>query len=116
MVSDGILVQSADHHGIVDLQSGQIVNNIRRKICIGDYVWLGRQSILLPDVSIGHESIIGVGAIVTKNIPETSIAVGVPAKVVKSKTTWSRSLLQWIRWQKCMLINIANNAFTGQQV
>jgi len=91
MFSDGILVQSADQHGIVDLQSGRIINNIMRRTRIADHVWLGRHSTLLPDISIGHGSIIGAGAIVTKDIPETSVAVGVPARVVKTKTTWSRS-------------------------
>lgn len=91
MFSDGILFQSADQHGIVDLQTGKIVNNIRRKICIGDHVWLGRQCTLLPDISIGQGAIIGASAIVTKDIPEMSVAVGIPARVVKTKTTWSRS-------------------------
>ncbi len=90
LFSDGILLQSADQHGIVDLQSGQIVNNRLRKISIGEHVWLGRKSTLLPDISVGNGSIIGTGAIVTKDVPENSVAVGIPAKVVKSKTTWSR--------------------------
>lgn len=90
LFSDGILLQSADQHGIVDLQSGQIINNRMRKISIGEHVWLGRKSTLLPDISVGNGSIIGAGAIVTKDVPENSVAVGIPAKVVKSKTTWSR--------------------------
>lgn len=91
LFSDGILLQSADQHGIVDLQSGQIINNRMRKISIGEHVWFGRKSTLLPDILVGNGSIIGAGAIVTKDIPENSVAVGIPAKVVKSKTTWSRS-------------------------
>lgn len=91
MFSSETLIQSADQHGIVDLQTGQIVNNKMRKVHIEDHVWLGRQSILLADVSIGCGTIIGAGAIVTKNIPKMSVAVGIPAKVVKTNTTWSRS-------------------------
>lgn len=52
-------------------------------IIIGNNVWIGEMVCILPGVTIGNGSIIGAGAIVTKSIPENSIAVGVPAKVVK---------------------------------
>jgi acetyltransferase-like isoleucine patch superfamily enzyme len=91
MFSSGVLIQSADQHGIVDLRTGQIVNNKMRKVDIEDHVWLGRQCTLLPDVSIGRGAIIGAGAIVTKNIPKMSVAAGIPAKVVRTDATWSRS-------------------------
>lgn len=91
MFSSGILIQSADQHGIVDLRTGQIVNNKMRKVDIEDHVWLGRQCTLLPDISIGSGAIIGAGAIVTKNIPKMSVAAGIPAKVVRTDATWSRS-------------------------
>lgn len=93
MFSDGILIQGADQHGIVDLESGAITNNRPRKTTISDHVWLGRNCVLLPDVSVGEGSIIAAGAIVTRPVPATCAAAGVPARVVKSKTTWSRSPL-----------------------
>lgn len=52
---------------------------------IDDDVWIGRNAIILPGVHIGKGSIIGAGAVVTKNIPPYSVAVGVPAKVIKSR-------------------------------
>ncbi len=91
MFSDGILIQSADQHGIVDLETGEIVNNHMRTTRIGDHVWLGRACTLMAEISIGQGSIIGTGAIVTRDIPLNSIAVGIPAKVVKTGMTWSRS-------------------------
>ena len=54
-------------------------------IKIGDNVWLGVKSILMDGCSIGNNSIIGAGAIVTKNIPEDSVAAGIPARVIKSR-------------------------------
>jgi len=54
-------------------------------IVIEDDVWLGAHTIVLPGVRIGRGSIIGAGAVVTRDIPPYSIAVGVPAKVVKSR-------------------------------
>lgn len=48
---------------------------------IGKNVWIGGGAIILPGVHIGEGSIIGAGAVVTKNIPAYSVAVGNPAKV-----------------------------------
>lgn len=46
--------------------------------------WLGARVSVLPGVTIGENAIIGTGAVVTKNIPANSIAVGTPAKVIKT--------------------------------
>lgn len=54
------------------------------KVKIGDNVWLGERVMVLKGVTIGNNCIIGAGAIVTKNIPDNSIAVGVPARVICS--------------------------------
>ncbi len=92
MFSDGILIQSSDQHGLVDLRTGDIINNRPRRVILGNHVWLGRGCTLMPDTTIGDGSVIGTGAIVTKDIPAMSIAVGVPARIIKSQVTWSRSL------------------------
>ncbi|MBM3705590.1 MAG: hypothetical protein FJW66_03595 [Actinobacteria bacterium] len=54
-------------------------------IKIGDNVWLGAKSIVMDGCSIGDNSIIGAGAIVTRNIPEDSVAAGIPARVIKTR-------------------------------
>ena len=55
----------------------------KRKVTICDDVWIGARVIILPGVTIGTGSIIGAGAIVTKNVPEYAVVAGVPAKVIK---------------------------------
>lgn len=55
------------------------------EVIIGDDVWIGANAVILPGVRIGDHSIIGAGAAVTKDIPENSIAVGVPARVIKRR-------------------------------
>lgn len=50
---------------------------------IGSNVWLGEGVVVLPGVTIGSSSIIGANSVITGNIPENSIAVGNPAKVIK---------------------------------
>jgi len=51
---------------------------------IGHDCVIGVNAIIMPGVHIGDEVVIGCGAVVTKDIPSNSIAVGVPAKVIKS--------------------------------
>jgi galactoside O-acetyltransferase len=57
----------------------------REGIIIEDDCWLGHGVTVLDGVKIGKGSIIGAGAVVSKNIPPYSIAVGVPAKVIKDR-------------------------------
>lgn len=54
------------------------------RIKIGNNVHIGLDTIIMPGVTIGNNCIIGCGAVVTKDIPENSVAVGVPARVIKS--------------------------------
>jgi len=52
-------------------------------INIGKNVWIGANVTILQGVTIGDGAIVGAGAVVTKDVPEKTIAVGVPARVVK---------------------------------
>ncbi|KAJ1948486.1 hypothetical protein FBU59_001570 [Linderina macrospora] len=54
-----------------------------RPIKIGNNVWVGGGSIILPGVTIGSGSTIGAGAVVTKDVPENVVVVGNPARIVK---------------------------------
>lgn len=53
-------------------------------IKIGNNVHIGWDAIIMPNVTIGDNCIIGAGAVVTKDIPSNSVAVGVPARVIES--------------------------------
>jgi len=52
-------------------------------IILEENVWLGARVIVLRGVTIGRDSVIGAGSVVTKDIPARSVAAGVPAKIVK---------------------------------
>ena len=60
-------------------------------ITIEDNVWLGGGAIILAGVTVGHDSVIGAGAVVTKDVPPFSVAVGSPARVVKTIDPSERS-------------------------
>lgn len=52
---------------------------------IEDNVWIGRNAVIMPGIRIGTGSIVGAGAVVTKNIEPNSIVGGVPAKLLKKR-------------------------------
>jgi maltose O-acetyltransferase len=56
---------------------------LRAPVVIEDNVWIGSGAIILPGVTIGRGSVIGASAVVTKDVPERSVVVGVPARVVE---------------------------------
>lgn len=54
---------------------------------IGDDVWIGDRVLILPGVHIGNGSILAAGAVVTSDVPEYAIVAGVPARVVRRRTS-----------------------------
>ena len=52
-------------------------------IALADNVWLGGGVIVCPGVSIGHDTVVGAGAVVTKDLPDGVVAAGVPARVLR---------------------------------
>jgi len=57
---------------------------IEKETTIGEYCWIGEKVVILPGVNIGDGSIIGASSVVVSDIPPYSIAVGNPAKVIKT--------------------------------
>jgi len=51
-------------------------------VLIGDHVWIGYRTIILPDLEIGKGAVVGAGAVVTKSIEPYSIVAGVPARKI----------------------------------
>ncbi|WP_437672485.1 sugar O-acetyltransferase [Sorangium sp. So ce131] len=57
-----------------------------KPITIGNNVWLGGGAIVLPGVTIGDNTVVGAGSVVTRDLPANVIAVGNPARVIRSLT------------------------------
>lgn len=67
---------------------------IDQKVIIEDNVWIGDNVVVLPGVTIGRGSIVAANAVVSKDIPAYSIAVGIPAKIIKR---WNEHQNQWVK-------------------
>ena len=64
------------------------MTNKPRDIRLGEHVWIGQNATILKGVSIGNNSIVAFGTVVTKDVPANAIVAGVPSKVVKTGITW----------------------------
>jgi len=72
------------------------IHTVGNPIRIGNNVWIGANATILPEVSIGNNVIIGANSLVNKDIPENSIAVGNPCKVIKQKEKYNEDLTQLV--------------------
>lgn len=59
-------------------------------VIIGDNVWIGGNTVINPGVHIGNNVVIGSGSVVTKDIPDNTIAVGNPCRVLRQITEEDR--------------------------
>lgn len=82
--ADGVYISDL-LHGFRDISRPVMPQPLEHPgpVCIEDEVWLGEGVCVLPNVTIGKHSVIGSNSVVTKNIPPYSIAVGIPAVVIK---------------------------------
>lgn len=90
-------VYIADHgHAFADVNTPimhQGIDNIR-PVAIGRHTWLGQNVCILPGASIGIHCVIGANSVVKSSIPDFSVAVGTPARVVK------RFNADTLKWEK----------------
>ena len=87
MFSRNVKVMTSDGHPL--LQDGKVINEAK-SITIGDHVWLADNATVLKGVEIGRDSVVGINATLTHTIQAQSVAVGNPAKVVKTGVTWEK--------------------------
>ena len=83
MLAQNVVV-SALNHGYEDISQPPSVQKVQvESVVISDNVWIGANAVITPGVTIGKHAVIGAGSVVTRDIPDYSVAVGTPAKVVK---------------------------------
>ena len=82
-IEDGVMIGPEVGFFTVNHQPGNIRVIWTGRIRIGKNAWIGARVSILPGVTIGENVIVGTGAVVTRDIPDNCVAVGVPARVVK---------------------------------
>jgi acetyltransferase-like isoleucine patch superfamily enzyme len=90
-------VKFITHDGAVSIFRDEINNlNVFGKIEVKDKCFIGMNSIILPDVTIGPNSIVGAGSVVTKDVPAGMVVAGVPARILCSVDEYkSKCVKQW---------------------
>ena len=91
MFSNHIHIRTHDSHFIYSNETGERLN-MAKSVEIGDHVWIAAWVTVLKGTKIGSGAVIGVNSLVTHNVDENTIAVGIPARVVKNNVTWERKL------------------------
>jgi acetyltransferase-like isoleucine patch superfamily enzyme len=80
VMGPGVVVFAAGHdYSLLSLP------HLSAPVKIGQYAWIGGNTTILPGVTIGEGAIIGAGSVVSKSIPAYCVAVGNPARVIKSR-------------------------------
>lgn len=96
-IQDRRLVSTAQLPGYTQTHSEE-------KITIGSDVWIGRNAVLLGNITIGHGAIIGAFAVVAKDVPPYAVVVGNPAQIKRYRFTEDQiqALLkiQWWEWSE----------------
>ncbi|WP_366942990.1 sugar O-acetyltransferase [uncultured Victivallis sp.] len=81
MIGPNVTIATAGHP--VDPELRRKVAQFNIPVRIGNNVWIGAGAVILPGITIGDDSVIGAGSIVTKDIPAGVVAVGNPCRVLR---------------------------------
>jgi len=84
VLADGVYITD-NLHGYEDISRPVMAQPLKvpGPVAIEDEVWLGEGVCVMPDVTIGKHSVVGSNSVVTRDIPAYSVAVGIPARVIK---------------------------------
>lgn len=82
MIGPNVTICTAEHPLGPALRKAKAQYNL--PVLIKENVWIGANSIILPGVTIGENSVIGAGSLVTKDIPDNVLAFGSPCRVIKN--------------------------------
>jgi acetyltransferase-like isoleucine patch superfamily enzyme len=85
LIAAYVYIIAGDHLHDITGQPVSLIHGTSKGIVIGENCWLGAKATVLDGVEIGHDAVIGTSAVVNNNIAPFSVAVGIPAKVIKNR-------------------------------
>ena len=80
-----VYIIAGDHVHELDEQPVNLIQGTSKGIIVGENCWLGAKATVLDGIEIGHDVVIGASAVVNKDVAPFSVAVGIPAKVIKNR-------------------------------
>lgn len=84
-----VTIRDNDGHNIYEKNNMNLLNPAS-EICIGNEVWIGAHASVFKGVTIGDGTVIGGHSVVTKDVAASSLAVGIPAKIIRNNIVWER--------------------------
>ena len=93
MFANDIDIRVGDSHSVIDTATSKRIN-FAENIVIDRHVWIAAHTVILKGVTIGENSVVATGAIVTRSCEPGSILAGNPAKVIRSGVSWQRQRIQ----------------------
>jgi lipopolysaccharide O-acetyltransferase len=87
LIASNVFITDSDH--LVEPAGLPVTVNkklVTEPVIIGDNCWIGQNAVILKGVTVGHDSIIGASAVVTRDVPPCSVVAGNPARVIRTVT------------------------------
>ena len=83
LIADRVFISDADHnYENPDLSIMEQGDSFKGSVSLGDGCWIGIGAVILPGVTIGNNAVVAANAVVTRSVPDFSVAAGVPARIV----------------------------------
>lgn len=101
MFGPNVTVATAGHPILPELRLQQYQYNA--PVCIGKNCWIGAGALIMPGVTIGDNTVVGAGSVVTKDLPSNVVAVGNPCRVLREISERDREFYfknRKIDWEK----------------
>jgi maltose O-acetyltransferase len=83
LIGPDVLIYS-QNHSYEGVELVRMQGYVKKRVIIGENVWIGARAIILPGVCLGDGAVVAAGAIVTKSVPANAVVAGQPATIIKN--------------------------------